>query len=195
MYLPFIEEVADFIFIEGKPQKSDIIFVPGNGYPQMAEQAARLWREGWAPYVLPSGRFSKLSGHFSGVLGEKERYPGDYATEWEFLRDVLIRNGVDEQAILREDQATYTEQNAIYSRKVTDDLHIRVKKALLCCKNYHARRAWLYYGLHYPEAQIQVIPSCVDGIDKENWNQTEEGIAAVTGEVTRIIHQFSLYVK
>ena len=56
MRLSFIEETADFIFMEGSPCMADIIFVPGNGYPQMAERAAKLWKAGFAPYVLPSGK-------------------------------------------------------------------------------------------------------------------------------------------
>ncbi len=192
MYLPFIEQIADYIFMEGKPQKSDVIFVPGNGYPQMAERAGALWKEGYAPYILPSGRYSKALGRFSGVLDEREKYPGDFCTEWEFLSEVLRKNGVREPAILREDRATYTEENAFYSRKVLEEQKIPVKKAMLCCKNYHARRAFLYYRKHFPDTEIQVIPVCVDGITRENWNRTEAGIAAVTGEVTRIVYQFSL---
>ena len=195
MYLPFIEEIADYIFMEGKAQKSDIIFVPGNGYPQMAEKAAGLWREGYAPYILPSGKYSKTVGKFAGVLDEREKYPGDFSTEWEFLREVLLKNGVAESAILREDQATYTEENAYYSRKVIKEQKISVKKALLCCKNYHARRAFLYYKKHFPDTEIQVIPVCADVITRENWKQTEEGVKAVTGEVSRIIYQFSLLEK
>ena len=34
--------------------------------------------------------------------------------------------------------------------------------------------------------------SDVDGVTRENWNNTEEGIQAVMGEVERIIRQFSL---
>lgn len=194
MYLPFIEKIGDYIFMEGRPVKSDIIFIPGNGYPQMAEQAARLWREGYAPFVLPSGRYSIGLDGFSGVLAKSGQYPGEFATEWEFLMYVLVRNGVSQQAILREDRATYTEQNAVYSRRVTDRLGISVERAILCCKNYHSRRAFLYYQMQYPEADFQVIPSCVDGVNRRNWNRTEAGVAAVTGEVNRIIRQFSLFV-
>ena len=39
-YMNFLKNAEDFVFVENKPEKSDIIFVPGNSYPQMAEQAA-----------------------------------------------------------------------------------------------------------------------------------------------------------
>nr|WP_294526604.1 YdcF family protein [uncultured Blautia sp.] len=188
----FMKTVENFIFAEDIPEKADIIFVPGNGYPEMAEHAARLYREGYAPYILPSGKYSVVMGHFSGVLSQKAVYDGNYDTEWEFLKDVLVHNQVPEEAILQEDNATYTYENAIYSRKVTDALGLKINKAILCCKSYHARRALMYYQKLYPDTRFYVCADSPDGITRENWKNTEEGIQAVTGEVTRIIHQFQL---
>lgn len=195
MYEKFLKQTEDFIFIDDKPEKADVIFVPGNGYPQMAEKAAELYRRGLAPRVLPSGRYSVTVGKFAGVLDREEYYNGDYETEWDFLKDVLIKNGVPEKAILREDQATFTYENAIYSRQVTDREHLDIKKAILCCKSFHARRALMYYKLLYPDTEFFVIPCCVDSINKDNWSETNEGIDEVMGEITRIIKQFSLMLK
>ena len=195
MYEKFLKQTEDFIFIDDKPEKADVIFVPGNGYPQMAEKAAELYRRGLAPRVLPSGRYSVTVGKFAGVLDREEYYNGDYETEWDFLKDVLIKNGVPEKAILREDQATFTYENAIYSRQVTDREHLDIKKAILCSKSSHARRALMYYKLLYPDTEFFVIPCCVDSINKDNWSETNEGIDEVMGEITRIIKQFSLMLK
>ena len=48
--------------------------MPGGSYPEIAEEAARRWKEGYAPYVLPSGRYSKLLGSFSGVASKNHIY-------------------------------------------------------------------------------------------------------------------------
>lgn len=53
----------------------------------------------------------------------------------------------------------------------------------------------MYYQLLYPETRFYVVPSETDGINKQNWRKTEEGIDAVTGEITRIIKQFSLMLQ
>ena len=103
-----------------------------------------------------------------------------------------LANGVPEEAILRENQATFTYENAIFSRQVTDLHKIHVKKAILCCKTYHARRSLMYYQLLYPETVIMVCPACPDGITRENWRETETGVEAVTGEIDRIVKQFCL---
>lgn len=192
MYREFIKETGKFIFAEDQPEEADIIFVPGNGYSQMAERAAELYKAKYAPVVLPSGRYSISMGKFGGVLTGQERYQGDYQTEWEFLRDVLIRNGVSEDAVLREDQATFTWENAKFSRKVTDQAGMDIKKAIICCKNYHARRAVMYYQRAYPDTEFRVCPCCVDGITRDNWTESEKGIREVLAEVNRIVTQFSL---
>lgn len=156
------------------------------------QRAARLYKENYAPYVLPSGKYSVTKSCFSGVLAKKEKYKGEFLTEWEFLKSVLLENGVSEQAILREEKATFTYENAMYSRKVTDEAGIVVRRGILCCKAYHARRCKMYYQRAYPETEFLVCTSDVDGVTRENWNNTEKGIQAVMGEVERIIRQFSL---
>lgn len=192
MYHRFIEQISEFIFAEDEPEKTDIIFIPGNGYSQMAEKAAALYGENYASFVLPSGKYSITVGKFGGVLSGQERYNGNYRTEWDFLKDVLIKNHVPDEVILKEDQATFTWENARFSREVTDKAEIEIKKALLCCKNYHARRSLMYYQRAYPEVEFRVCPCCVDGVTKENWMNSEEGIQSVLGEVQRIVTQFSL---
>ena len=30
----FLNQITEFIFVEDKPEKSDVIFIPGSGFPQ-----------------------------------------------------------------------------------------------------------------------------------------------------------------
>lgn len=187
----FIQMFTDYIFVEDEIAKADVIFVPGNGFPHMAEKAAELYRQGYAPYVIPSGRFSKVLGHFEGVQCFAEKYRGPYETEGEFLSDVLEKNGVPKEAILTEDQATFTYENAIYTRKLTDNAGIEVKKAIICCKTWHSRRCLLYYQLLYPETDFIMVGVDVgNGVDKNSWYRSEEGRNLVLGEMERCGSQF-----
>ena len=95
-----------------------------------------------------------------------------------------------QSAILREDQATYTYENAIYSRKVTDSLGMEIRRAILCCKPYHARRSLLYYQLLYPDTRFLVCPVRESDVTRENWFLTEKGTKIVLGEIERIGVQF-----
>ncbi|MCH5287082.1 MAG: YdcF family protein [Christensenellaceae bacterium] len=186
----YIRAVGDFVFVEDAPEQADIIFVPGASRPEHALRAAELYQAGLAPYVLPSGGFPKTAGRFLGV---KERfraeYPGEFETEWAFLKEVLTRRGVPEEAVLREDRATYTWENALLSREVTDRMGLKVRTAILCCKSFHARRALLYYQAAYPETRFLVCPAQLPGYGREDWYLTEKGRAVVMGEVARLGEQ------
>ncbi len=188
----FIRAVSDFIFVDDAPAPSDVIFVPGSAYPEHALRAAELYGQGMAEWVLPSGRYSLKADGFPGVPEAwRARYPGRYETEWAFLRDVLTGAGVPERAILREDQARYTWDNALRSRAVTDAMGLTVRQALLCVKPSHARRAQLYYQAAYPEARILVCPASLPGRNRDDWYRSAAGRAKVLGEVRRLGGQIS----
>ena len=63
----FYDYLTDFIFTENVPENADIIFVPGGGYGEIAENAAKLYHKGYAPLILVSGKYSITDGYFSGV--------------------------------------------------------------------------------------------------------------------------------
>lgn len=184
-----IKDITDFIFVEDAPEKVDAIFIPGGSYPELPERAAQLWREGYAPFVVPSGKFSITRGRFAGVKSKADVYRKDYATECDFYTDVLLANGVDAECIFQEDEAQYTAQNARFTRRLCDEKGIRPAKAILCCKGYHARRCLMYYQFSFPDTAFLVAPVCVD-VTRENWYLTAAGQAKVLGELERLGNQF-----
>ncbi len=191
----YLADISDFIFISDPPENADIIFIPGGSYPELPEYAARLYKEGYAPYILPSGRYSIKHGAFLGSKTKKELYGDPYQTEFEFMKDVLIKNGVPSGAILKEDQAQYTQQNAFFSRAVTDRNGLAIKKAIIVCKAFHARRCLTYWQLAYPETDFRVCSVSPDGLTKENWFQTEKGVDRVLGELARCGNQMTADIK
>lgn len=193
--MKFIKDITDFIFLEDEPEKVDAIFIPGGSYPEIAERAAGIWGEGYSPIILPSGKYSVKRGYFPGVQTKTNIYNKDYQTEWEFFKDVLVINGVDENAILREDKATNTYENAIFSKKVTDNKKLNIRKAMICCKSFHARRCLMYYQLLYQQTQFIICPAEIRGINKENWVMTDDGINTVMGELARCGNQFTEIIK
>lgn len=184
--MKFLQEMTDFIFLEDVPQKADVIFLPGSEEGALALTAARLYKAGYAPLVVPSGKYAKWTGH---SVVEK------FETESDYFAHLLEQEGVPKEAILKEREATYTYQNAIYTKQLLDERGIRVERAILCCQAYHARRSKLYYQVLFPETEILVCPTETKGISKGNWFQTEEGIRIVLGEFERCGTQFHEIVR
>ena len=181
----FYQGITDFIFVEDAPVRSDVIFIPGGNYPEAAMHAARLYHEGWAPLLLPSGKYAKLTGHFVPPEGVRE-----YETEWEYLRDILLSCDVPESAILREDQATFTWENAIQSRKVLENAGVTVRRAIISCQAFHARRCLMYYQEQFPDTEFVVCPVVTKGISKDNWFLDQAKTDVVLGELERCGIQF-----
>ncbi|MBO4423514.1 MAG: YdcF family protein [Clostridia bacterium] len=188
--MDFIKDTTEYIFISSPPRPSDVIFLPGGSDPSLPEKAAELYRAGYAPYLVASGKFGKELGRFKPVKFKSEVYAGDYKTEAEFYRDVLTRNGVPDDAVICEEEAEYTHQNAEFSAALLKKLGVRVRSAILVCKAFHARRAYTYYQNAFPDAEISVTPVAGFGISAENWYKTELGRKRVAGELKRLGEQF-----
>ena len=193
--MKIIDDISDFIFLQDEMQKADIIFIPGGSHPELGEYAAELWKQGFAPLIMPSGGVSIKTGKFGGVKSKKELYNKDYKTDCEFLVDVLMKNGVPESSIIWENASGYTKENAIFSRRIADENNLAIRKAILCCKSFHARRSLMCYQLAFPDTEFYIhpVPYYQDNIliSKENWYKTEVGIKRVLGELQRCGNQFN----
>ncbi len=173
MQYPF-DCISEFIFAETGVRKSDVILIPGASHSQLMERAAELYHRGFARYVLPSGGANrKLTDHES---------------EWDYLRDIGIQLGVLQEAILREDKARNTFENAQFSWDVLRTLSVPVKDVILVCKAYHSRRALLTYRSVFPLDIHFCVSPVVDnrGISKANWFLDEDSISIVMDEVVKI---------
>lgn len=179
--------------MEDLPEKADLIIVPGNTWPQPARRAAALYHEGMAPYIVVSGRYSKGQQTFAGAACEGDRYKGAYMTEADFLTDVLIREGVPETAVLQERKAEFTLENARYIRRLLEEKKMTVKKALICCQAFHARRCRMYFEYVFQDTDVEFLmcPAVTQGISRCSWMESQKGLDTVLGELRRCGEQFA----
>lgn len=185
-----ITDITNYIFVSDELQAADIIFLPGGSFPEIPEAAAQVYNDGYAPLLLPSGGVSIKTGRFDGVKSKINIYNKDYKTDCEFYTDVLLKNSVPHFSIIGEDESGHTRDNAFMSRKVIDDKGIAIKRALIMCKSFHARRCLMFYQLAFPEVEIYVVPVDCYGVTRDNWYTHEYGIDRVLGELARCGNQF-----
>lgn len=180
-----IQDISNFIFMEDSPKKCDIILIPGTSKSAITEKAGELYCLGFAPYVMPSGLYSSALGRFAAENIDNPRYAGEYATDFEYCKHILMENGVPESAILREDRATNSMENAMYSAQAAKNAGIEVKRAIICCQAFHARRAFLSYSCHFRGVELLVVPTATQGITRDDWYMSEKGYKKVMGEVAK----------
>lgn len=175
-----IERITDYIFVSDEPYKVDAIFVVGGSLSIAGELASELYKDGYSKTIIVGGKYSV----------KRDCFPlPEYETEFDFYRDILIRNGVNEADIYGEAQSEYTKQNAEFAKKVVDENNLSVNSAIIVCKSFHARRCLLFYKMYFPDVDFKVVT--FDGFDvsKDNWHKTDYGKKRVFGELKRIKEQ------
>lgn len=190
-----ITDITNFIFVSDEPEKVDAIFLPGGSHPEQPEYAAKLYHQGFAKWLIPSGGISVKADKWPGVRSKADIYNGNYQSDCEFFTDVLLKNGVSASAIIEEDKAGHTRDNAFLSRKVVDEKGVDIKTALIVCKAFHARRCLILYQMAFPNVDIKVCPVHCYNITKDNWYKSETGIDRVLGELARCGNQFVEDIK
>lgn len=181
-----IDDITEFIFVSDEPRKADLIIAVGCSFPQIPERAAELYRAGYAPLILTTGRYTYKLGHFRGVSDKREIYSAPYVTECDFYRDVLTRNGVPETAIIREDKSGYTRQNADFSRALVDEKGLKADTVLVVCRAFHARRCRIFFQSAFDKSEVLMMPvDTFTGEDSGDWYKSEKGIKRVLGELRR----------
>lgn len=172
-----IKKITDYIFVETEPSKADAIFVVGGSLPDAARLAADLYHRGFADTVIIGGKYSVKRNSFP--LPE-------YETEYDFYKDILLKSDVREEGIYGERESGYTKQNAEFAKRVVDENGLMIRKALIVCKSFHAKRCQLLYQMYFPDVDFTVVTFDGFGISRENWYQTEYGRERVIGELKRI---------
>lgn len=173
--------ITELIFVENDILQADIILMPGGSHPQQMEKAAELYHRGLAPYILPSGGYnSKIN-----------------ETEWNYLRRIGLELGVPEEAILKEDQAKNTFDNARNSWEVIESMKLNINNVILACKAHHSRRALMTYQTVFPTNIKFMVSPIIDerGIKKDNWFLEEKKIKVVMTEVEKIGRYFGHHIS
>ena len=154
MTYPF-DCITDLIFTETEIEPADLILIPGGSHPQPMEKAAGLYHQGLAPYLLPSGGYNSKIGQI----------------EWNFMREIGLKQGVPGTAILKEDQARNTFDNARTSWEVIQEADLKIRSVIMVCKAHHSRRALMSYQTVFPRRIKFMVVGVLDHrrISRENW--------------------------
>ncbi len=125
---------GSLLVVEDPPAQADVIVVLGGDGPPRAAQAAKLWHEGKAPLVLVTGY-------------------GDC----DFIRDMLVRSGVDFAAVSTECLSLSTWENATFSQPILSGMGAR--RAILVTSWFHSRRAVKRFRFVMPQIQWISLPA------------------------------------
>jgi uncharacterized SAM-binding protein YcdF (DUF218 family) len=158
---PLLRTVGEFWVVEDPPEKADAIFLLGddNYEADRATRAAEVYREGWAPRIVASGRFLR-----------------PYASIAELMQRDLTDRGVPPDAVQRmPNLAGNTREEAVLLRRLADRQHWR--RVLVVTSSYHTRRTrHIYTRVFRDSADVRVIVARDGGYTPAGWWRSRTGL-------------------
>ncbi len=170
----YYETVTEIVFVKDEIKKSDIIMIAGGSRVELANEAYNLFRKGYAEFILVSG-------------GKNKKIVG-FDTECDFLCDALIKKGVPESQLIRENKSSNTVENAAFSKILLEEKKMSIKSAILVCKGFHSRRCKLTYQIYMAENVDFCVSTIIDerNITSDNWFEDEIKKGIVLNELRKI---------
>ncbi len=155
--------------------KADCIFVLGSMDTRVAEYAADLYLEGYAPFILFSGGFGNFT---TGVFKKPEA---------EIFAGIAIAKGVPADAILIENKSSNTQQNIEFSRALLSERGLEPNTFILVQKPYMERRTFATFKNFWPEKEFVVTspPVPFDECAPEGYSK-DQIVHIMVGDLQRI---------
>lgn len=174
-----VEAINRYLLVRTEVAPADLGFVFGtrHGVREFCDETARLWHEGYFPYI-----------HITGGVT-----PGDTRTEAAVIRDELIGRGVPGGRISIEERATNTGENVELSLPVIDEALglARVSSLIAIGKFRTSRRYLMTLQRHWPDVKKMLVPVHYHDIPSDRWMDHPELRAEVFAEWERIVPYFT----
>lgn len=173
--LVLARQLWDYHHMQHQLQKFDCILALGSHDLRVANRAAELYLQGWAPLVVFSGGLGNVT---KGVWTIPEA--DQFAT-------IAIRMGVPENAILIENQSTNTGENILFTQKLLQQKGLDPQSFIVVQKPYMERRSYATFKKHWPHKNLIVTSPQISFDDYPNDEiPVERVINIMTGDLQRI---------
>ncbi|HKG48140.1 MAG TPA: YdcF family protein [Pyrinomonadaceae bacterium] len=142
--LALAEILWDYHLMKHQLATADAILVLCSHDERVAERAAQLFHEGWAPLVI-----------FSGGQGAITRTLWNEPEAERFAR-IAVRLKVPRESILIETQSTNTGENVAFTKRLLAGSGLDLQKFIIVQKPYMERRAFATFRKLWPEKDLIV---------------------------------------
>ncbi|MCW8329948.1 YdcF family protein [Photobacterium sp. SDRW27] len=169
------QKIWDYHLLNNALEKSDCLFVLCSNDVRVAEHAAKLFLEGYAPYIV-----------FSGGVGELTQ--GLFAcSEAESFAQIAVDMGVPEECILIEPRSTNTGENVEFTRALLEDKGLDPLRLILVQKPFMERRTYATVMQQWPGKLLTVTspPLSFDEYPNEQLSYCDV-INVMLGDLQRI---------
>jgi uncharacterized SAM-binding protein YcdF (DUF218 family) len=121
---------------------ADCILALGSHDTRVANRAAELWLQGWAPYIVFSGGLGNLT---SGMWTQSEA---------DLFAAIAVELGVPAPAILIENKSTNTGENIEFTDRLLKEKGLDPGKIIVVQKPYMERRTYATVKKWWPQKEL-----------------------------------------
>lgn len=125
-------------------RQSDLILALGSHDLRVAERAAELYLDGWAPLLVFSGGLGNLTSDIWTV------------PEADQFAEIAISKGVPRKAILIENKSTNTGENIQFTQALLRSHGLDPQSFIVVQKPYMERRSYATFKKHWPDKDLIV---------------------------------------
>lgn len=143
-FLPHLQILWDYLCLNRKPERADVIVGFGSFDDNIARRSAALYLDGYAPRILFTGGLGRCT---EGLFSQSEA---------ERFRDVAVALGVPAGDILLENKSTNTRENIEFTRAMLEKTQTPHGSILGVHKPYMERRITAAMGVYWPEQVFSV---------------------------------------
>ena len=144
--------IQDYLAINDKPKKSDLIFLFGQiRMPEAWNKAAELYKSGYASKILITGGLGPTTVKIDLKLSEAET-----------ICNYLVKIGIPENDMIIEVNALNTVENVVFGINKVREQGIVAERIISVSKPFHARRCLATFNKYFPEIEILCCPPTGD---------------------------------
>lgn len=134
----------DYHHMNHRLAKSDCILALGSHDLRVADRAAELYLEGWAPLLIMSGGL----GNFTKNMWAE--------AEADLFAAIAIKKGVPAENILIENRSSNTGENILFTQQLLQRKGLYLQTFIVVQKPYMERRSYATFKKHWHDKKLLV---------------------------------------
>jgi len=167
--------IWDYHHLNHQLRKADCIFALGSNDIRVAEYAAKLFLQNYAPFIIFSGGAGVLT---KDIFNKPEA---------EIFADIAIRLGVPKEKIIIENKSTNTGENVQFTKEMLKERGLDFNSFILIQKPYMERRTYATFKKIWPEKEFIVSSPKISYEDYPNEAISKDKLINImVGDLQRI---------
>ena len=177
---PILQSFSNHLIKQDELEKVDLMVVLSGGAYDRGNEAVRLFKQGYAPFIVCPG----------GNLEHDFLIVGDTVYESDLTKKDILKGGIPDSLVTVLKYGTSTIEEADTILGYCKEHHI--KKIMVVSNLFHTRRAGKVYKKKFDKAGITVLMrGCHDSqFDEDHWWQNEYGLIGLNNEYMKSLYYF-----